>query len=216
MFVSFSQTLSLSFAVIPTEAKRRGGTCSCFSTLPRFARNCHSDRSEAEWRNLRLLFNAPALCDELSFRPKRSGAEEPAVAFQRSRALRGTVIPTEAKRSGGTCGCFSTLPRFARNCHSDRSEAERRNLQLLFNAPALCEELSFRPKRSGAEEPAVAFQRSRALRGTVIPTEAKQSGGTCSCSLLVPIERSTECCLSAAEDVVTLSSPATDEILPTR
>jgi hypothetical protein len=66
---------------------------------------CHSDRSAAKWRNLQLLF---ASWPKISKRPRR---RHRTVAPQTGSFLCKSVIPTGAKRSGGTCSCFSLRGR---------------------------------------------------------------------------------------------------------
>ena len=130
---------------------------------------CHSDRSEAERRNLQLLHvrchsdrgeaerRNPLL---LLVRCHSDRSRGPAFAFRQITPMR-----CHSDRSGGTCSCFLCaviptaveepavcLPPYRPQTLSfrpKRSVAEE-------PAVASCA-LSFRPKRSGAEEPAVAF-----------------------------------------------------------
>ena len=62
--------------------------------LVRTQHNCHPDRSEAQWRDLRLLQRSRS---SLSVR----------VAILPESNRPPLVIPTGAKRSGGTCGFLS-------------------------------------------------------------------------------------------------------------
>jgi hypothetical protein len=131
--------------VIPTGAKRSGGTSSSSRIV--LLSLCHPDRSEAKWRDQQFLTERPPFT--LSSRPERSAVEGPAVPH--GAASFHFVIPTGAKRSGGTCSSSRIV--ILSLCHPDRSEAQWRDLQFLTDRHPFT--LSSRPERSAAEGPAV-------------------------------------------------------------
>ena len=139
--------------VIPTEAKRSGGTCCTPDTQTNSS-------------------PPPDTQTNLSSRPKRSVVEGPTVRRTPNKFLptsghpNKVVIPTEAKRSGGT-RCTPDTKQIPPNlrtpkqtCHPDRSEAQWRDL-LYAGHPGKFLPTSGHPNK------------------LVILTEAKRSGGTC-------------------------------------
>ena len=164
--------------VIPTGAKRSGGTCfparrrtsptlchpdrsgrTCCSALPTL---CHPDRSEAERRDL-----LSCTTKDVPNTPSSRRAEGPAAP-----RCQHFVIPTGAKRSGGTC--FPARRRtFPTLCHPDRS-----GRTCCSALPTLCH-----PDRSGrpASRPSGSGGTCFPARGRTFPTlcHPERSRGTC-------------------------------------